>query len=89
MAIDIADVTFIEENDLSPLVDLELEIDMIRIELVRKQTELKKAVIVLRRKLGLKMSDRIDVSQGFAVPLEKAIEADQNTETGVVEQQVR
>jgi hypothetical protein len=88
MPINIQDVTFIEEEDLSPLVDLELEIDLIRIELVRKQTELKKTLVALRRKLGLKMSDTIDLAQGVALPLEKAIEANSNTETGAVEQQV-
>ena len=75
MAIDIADVTFIEEEDLAPLLDLEIRIDELKIQTVHKQSELRKATLLLRRKLGLKMSDRIDLGQGIAVPLEKAIEA--------------
>ena len=75
MAIDIADVTFIEEEDLAPLVDLEIKIDELKIQAVQKQAELRKSTVKLRRKLGLKMSDRIDLAQGIAIPLEKAIEA--------------
>ena len=80
MAIDISDVTFIDETDLAPLVDLEIEIDVLRIEIVSKQNELRKMMVKMRRKLGLKMSDRIDLAQGIAVPIEKAVEAvpDQN-----------
>jgi hypothetical protein len=75
MSIDIADVTFIEEEDLAPLVDLEIKIDELKIQTVQKQAELRKQTVKLRRKLGLKMSDRIDLAQGIAVPIEKAIEA--------------
>ena len=75
MAIDISDVTFIEEEDLAPLVDLEIKIDELKIQAVQKQAELRKMTVKLRRKLGLKMSDRIDLAQGIAVPIEKAIEA--------------
>jgi len=75
VAIDIADVTFIEEEDLAPLVDLEIKIDELKIQAVQKQAELRKSTVKLRRKLGLKMSDRIDLAQGIAIPLEKAIEA--------------
>tara|TARA_R100001530_G_scaffold39813_1_gene30689 strand:- start:210 stop:464 length:255 start_codon:yes stop_codon:yes gene_type:complete len=75
MSIDIADVTFIEEEDLAPLVDLEIKIDELKIQTVQKQAELRKQTVKLRRKLGLKMSDRIDLAQGIAVPIEKAVEA--------------
>ena len=75
MGVDIADVTFIEEEDLAPLVDLEIKIDELKIQTVQKQAELRKQTVNLRRKLGLKMSDRIDLAQGIAVPIEKAIEA--------------
>jgi hypothetical protein len=75
VAIDISDVTFIEEEDLAPLVDLEIKIDELKIQAVQKQAELRKSTVKLRRKLGLKMSDRIDLAQGIAIPLEKAIEA--------------
>jgi len=75
MGIDIADVTFIDEEDLSPLVDLEMRIDELKIQTVQKQADLRKATVELRRKLGLKMSDRIDLGQGIAIPIEKAIEA--------------
>ena len=75
MAISIADVTFIDEEDLAPLVDLEIEIDVLRIEMVSRQNELRKMTVKMRRKLGLKMSDKIDLSQGIAVPIEKAVEA--------------
>tara|TARA_Y100001951_G_C11045217_1_gene132549 strand:- start:197 stop:451 length:255 start_codon:yes stop_codon:yes gene_type:complete len=75
MSIDIADVTFIEEEDLAPLVDLEIKIDELKIQTVQKQSELRKLTVKLRRKLGLKMSDRIDLAQGIAVPIEKAIES--------------
>ena len=75
MAIDIADVTFIDEEDLAPLVDLEIEIDVLRIEMVSRQNELRKMTVQIRRKMGLKMSDKIDLAQGIAIPLEKAIES--------------
>ena len=75
MGVDINDVTFIEEEDLAPLVDLEIKIDELKIQTVQKQSELRKLTVKLRRKLGLKMSDRIDLAQGIAVPLEKAVEA--------------
>ena len=75
MSIDIADVTFIEEEDLAPLIDLEIRIDELKIQTVQKQAELRKQTVKLRRKLGLKMSDRIDLAQGIAVPIEKAVEA--------------
>lgn len=75
VSIDIADVTFIDEEDLAPLVDLEIKIDELKIQAVQKQSELRKSTVKLRRKLGLKMSDRIDLAQGIAIPLEKAIEA--------------
>ena len=75
MGVDIEDVTFIEEEDLAPLVDLEIKIDELKIQTVQKQAELRKQTVKLRRKLGLKMSDRIDLAQGIAVPIEKAIEA--------------
>ena len=75
MGVDIADVTFIEEEDLAPLVDLEIKIDELKIQTVQEQAELRKQTVNLRRKLGLKMSDRIDLAQGIAVPIEKAIEA--------------
>ena len=80
MGIDIADVTFIDEEDLAPLIDLEIRIDELKIQTAQKQTELRKMTVKVRRKLGLKMSDRIDLAQGIAVPIEKAIEAtpDQN-----------
>ena len=73
MSIDIADVTFIEEEDLAPLVDLEIKIDELKIQIVQKQSELRKLTVKLRRKLGLKMSDRVDLAQGIAIPIEKAI----------------
>jgi len=72
--IDINDVTFIDEEDLAPLLALEIEIDELKIEAVQKQADLRKAVIRLRGKLGLRQSDKIDLSQGVAVPLEKTIE---------------
>ena len=72
--IDINDVTFIDEEDLAPLLALEMEIDELKIEAVQKQADLRKAVIRLRGKLGLRQSDKIDLSQGVAVPLEKTIE---------------
>ena len=75
MGVDIEDVTFIEEEDLAPLVDLEIKIDELKIQTVQEQAELRKQTVNLRRKLGLKMSDRIDLAQGIAVPIEKAIEA--------------
>jgi hypothetical protein len=75
VGVDITDVTFIEEEDLAPLVDLEIKIDELKIQTVQKQAELRKQTVKLRRKLGLKMSDRIDLAQGIAVPIEKAIEA--------------
>jgi len=75
VAIEIADVTFIEEQDLAPLVDLEIRIDELKIQTVQEQAELRKLTVKLRRKLGLKMSARIDLGQGIAIPLEKAIEA--------------
>jgi hypothetical protein len=75
MGIDIADVTFIDEEDLAPLVDLEIKIDELKIQTVQKQSELRKMTVKLRRKLGLKMSDKIDLAQGIAIPLEKAVEA--------------
>ena len=75
MAIDITDVTFIDEEELAPLVDLEIKIDELKIQTVQKQAELRKATVNLRRKLGLKMSDKIDLSQGIAIPIEKAVEA--------------
>ena len=74
MPIDINDVTFIDEEDLAPLLALEIEIDELKIEAVQKQADLRKAVIRLRGKLGLRQSDKIDLSQGVAVPLEKTIE---------------
>mgnify|MGYP004459972253 CR=1 FL=1 len=74
MGIDIADVTFIDEEDLAPLIDLEIKIDELKIQTVQKQNDLRKMTVKLRRKLGLKMSDRIDLAQGIAVPIEKAIE---------------
>lgn len=74
MAIDINDVTFIDEEDLAPLLELEIEIDELKIEAVQKQAELRKGLIRLRGKLGLRQSDKIDLSQGVAVPLEKTIE---------------
>jgi len=77
MGVDITDVTFIAEEDLAPLIDLEIRIDELKIQTVQKQAELRKLTVKLRRKLGLKMSDRIDLSQGVAVPIEKAIEAAQ------------
>ena len=77
MGVDITDVTFIAEEDLAPLIDLEIRIDELKIQTVQKQAELRKLTVKLRRKLGLKMSDRIDLSQGVAVPIEKAIEATQ------------
>ena len=75
MDIDIADVTFIDEEDLAPLVDLEMRIDELKIQTVQKQSELRKITVKLRRKLGLKMSDRIDLAQGIVVPIEKVIES--------------
>jgi len=75
VGVDITDVTFIEEEDLAPLVDLEIKIDELKIQTVQEQAELRKQTVNLRRKLGLKMSDRIDLAQGIAVPIEKAIEA--------------
>ena len=72
--IDINDVTFIDEEDLAPLLALEIEIDELKIEAVQKQADLRKAVLRLRGKLGLRQSDKIDLSQGVAVPLEKTIE---------------
>tara|TARA_R100000963_G_scaffold4531_1_gene3348 strand:+ start:186 stop:440 length:255 start_codon:yes stop_codon:yes gene_type:complete len=75
MGVDISDVTFIDEEDLAPLIDLEIRIDELKIQTVQKQAELRKQTVKLRRKLGLKMSDRIDLSQGIAIPIEKAIEA--------------
>ena len=74
MPIDINDVTFIDEEDLAPLLALEIEIDELKIEAVQKQADLRKAVLRLRGKLGLRQSDKIDLSQGVAVPLEKTIE---------------
>ena len=74
MAIDINDVTFIDEENLAPLLELEIEIDELKIEAVQKQAELRKGLIRLRGKLGLRQSDKIDLSQGVAVPLEKTIE---------------
>jgi len=75
VGVDIEDVTFIEEEDLAPLVDLEIKIDELKIQTVQEQAELRKQTVNLRRKLGLKMSDRIDLAQGIAVPIEKAVEA--------------
>ena len=75
VAIDIKDVTFIDEEDLVPLVDLEIRIDELKIQTVQKQAELRKETVKLRRKLGLKMSDKIDLAQGIAVPIEAAMEA--------------
>ena len=75
MAIDIKDVTFIDEEDLAPLVDLEIRVDELKIQTVQKQAELRKETVKLRRKLGLKMSDKIDLAQGIAVPIEAAMEA--------------
>ena len=75
MGVDITDVTFIAEEDLAPLIDLEIRIDELKIQTVQKQAELRKLTVKLRRKLGLKMSDRIDLPMGIAVPIEKAIEA--------------
>jgi len=75
VGVDITDVTFIEEEDLAPLVDLEIKIDELKIQTVQEQAELRKQTVNLRRKLGLKMSDRIDLAQGIAVPIEKAVEA--------------
>jgi len=46
----------------------------LKIEAVQKQADLRKAVLRLRGKLGLRQSDKIDLSQGVAVPLEKTIE---------------
>ena len=74
MAIDINDVTFIDEKDLAPLLDLEMQIDELKIEAVQKQAELRKGLVKLRKKLGIRQSDKIDLSQGIAVPLEKTIE---------------
>ena len=74
MAIDINDVTFIDEKDLAPLLDLEMQIDELKIEAVQKQAELRKGLVKLRKKLGIRQSDKIDLSQGIAVPLEKPIE---------------
>ena len=74
MAIDINDVTFIDEKDLAPLLDLEMQIDELKIEAVQKQAELRKGLVKLRKKLGKRQSDKIDLSQGIAVPLEKTIE---------------
>jgi len=75
VGIDSNDVTFIDEEDLAPLVDLEIKIDELKIQTVQKQAELRKMTVKLRRKLGLKMSDKIDLAQGIAVPIEKAMEA--------------
>ena len=74
MAIDINAVTFIDEKDLAPLLDLEMQIDELKIEAVQKQAELRKGLVKLRKKLGIRQSDKIDLSQGIAVPLEKTIE---------------
>ena len=74
MAIDINDVTFIDEKDLAPLLDLEMQIDELKIEAVQKQAELRKGLVKLRKKLGIRQSDKVDLSQGIAVPLEKTIE---------------
>jgi len=74
VAIDINDVTFIDEKDLAPLLDLEMQIDELKIEAVQKQAELRKGLVKLRKKLGIRQSDKIDLSQGIAVPLEKTIE---------------
>ena len=84
MAIDINDVTFIDEEDLAPLVDLEIRIDELKIQTVQKQAELRKLTVKLRRKLGLKMSDKIDLAQGIAVPIEKAMEAAGPEQNGAV-----
>ena len=84
MAIDINDVTFIDEEDLVPLVDLEIRIDELKIQTVHKQAELRKETVKLRRKLGLKMSDKIDLSQGIAVPIEKAMEAAPEQQNGAI-----
>ena len=75
MPIDIADVTFIAEEDLAPVIDLEIQVDEIRVDLVKKQNELRRELIKLRRNMGLKMSDKIDLAQGIAIPIEKAIES--------------
>ena len=83
MAIDINDVTFIDEEDLAPLVDLEIRVDELKIQTVQKQAELRKETVKLRRKLGLKMSDKIDLTQGIAVPIEKAMEAAGPEQNGV------
>ena len=74
MAIDINDGTFIDEKDLAPLLDLEMQIDELKIEAVQKQAELRKGLVKLRKKLGIRQSDKIDLAQGIAVPLEKTIE---------------
>ena len=88
MAIDINDVTFLDEKDLEPLVDLEIRIDELKIQTVQKQAELRKAMVKLRRKLGLKMSDKIDVAQGIAVPFEKTLEpVPASASNGVPEQE--
>jgi len=84
VAIDINDVTFIDEEDLAPLVDLEIRIDELKIQTVQKQAELRKLTVKLRRKLGLKMSDKIDLAQGIAVPIEKAMEAAGPEQNGAV-----
>jgi len=83
MGIDINDVTFIDEEDLAPLVDLEIRVDELKIQTVQKQAELRKETVKLRRKLGLKMSDKIDLTQGIAVPIEKAMEAAGPEQNGV------
>jgi len=83
VAIDIKDVTFIDEEDLAPLVDLEIRVDELKIQTVQKQAELRKETVKLRRKLGLKMSDKIDLTQGIAVPIEKAMEAAGPEQNGV------
>ena len=74
MAIDINDVTFIDEDDLAPLTDLEIQIDDLRIQMVQAQADLRRGLVQLRRKMGLKPSDKIDLAQGVAVPLEATLE---------------
>ena len=85
MSIDIADVTFIEEEDLAPLIELEIRIDELKIQTVQRQNDLRKMTVKLRRKLGLKMSDKIDLAQGIALPIEKAIGSSVDS-NGVAEQ---
>lgn len=75
LKMNINEITFIDEKELAPIIDLEIRIDEMRLDLVRKQNELRRTLIQLRRKLGLKMSDKIDLSQGIAIPIEKAMES--------------